>query len=58
MPVVSSTKKNLAVRTSLQRHCRTTAVTTVIPLKECSAYGQIDRGGGEKGENYIYELPQ
>ena len=35
-------------------------MTTEIPLKECSAYGQIDQcgGGGEKGENYIYELPQ
>ena len=39
-------------------YCRPTAVTTEIPLKECSAYGQIDQGGGEKGENYIYELPQ
>ena len=47
------------MRTSLHYHCRTTAMTTEIPLKECSAYGQIDQGGGgEKGENYIYELPQ
>ena len=29
---------------------------TEIPLKECSAYGQIDQGGGER-ENYIYEHP-
>ena len=34
-------------------------MTTEIPLKECSAYGQIDRGGGgESEENYIYEHPQ
>jgi len=30
-------------------YCRTTAKTTEIPLKECSAYGQIDQGGGEYG---------
>ena len=34
-------------------------MTTEIPLKECSAYGQIDQGGGgESEENYIYEHPQ
>ena len=37
---------------------RATAVTTEIPLKECSAYGQIDQGGGEREEPHIYELPQ
>ena len=40
-------------------YCTATAVTTEIPLKECSAYGQIDQGGGaEREENYIYEHPQ
>ena len=33
-------------------------MTTEIPLKECSAYGQIDQGGCEREENYIYEHPQ
>ena len=33
-------------------------MTTVIPLKECSTYGQIDQGGGEREENYIYEHTQ
>ena len=35
-------------------------MTAEIPLKECSAYGQIDRdgGGGQSEENYIYEHPQ
>ena len=33
-------------------------MTTKIPLKECSAYGQIHQGGGESEENYIYEHPQ
>ena len=37
---------------------RTTAVTTEISLKECSAYGQIDQGGGEGEETDIYEHPQ
>ena len=37
---------------------RATAVTTDIPLKECSAYGQIDQGGGEREEPHIYEHPQ
>ena len=38
---------------------RVTAKTTEIPLKECSAYGQIDqRGGGEMEKTYIYECPQ
>ena len=33
--------------------------TTEIPLKECSAYGEIDQGvGGEREEAYIYEYPQ
>ena len=35
------------------------AKTTEIPLKECSAYGQIDQGGGgEREETDIYEYPQ
>ena len=42
----------------LQCHCRATTKTTVIPLKECSAYGQIDQGGGEREETCIYERPQ
>ena len=47
----------LVVMTSLQCHFRNK--TTEIPLKECSAYGQIDQGGGGEGEeNYIYEHPQ
>ena len=33
-------------------------MTTEIPLKECSAYGQIDQGGGESEEPHIYEHPQ
>ena len=37
---------------------RATAVTTEIPLKECSAYGQIDQGGDEREEPHIYERPQ
>ena len=28
-----------------------------IPLKECSAYGQVDQGGAEREEPHIYELP-
>ena len=45
------------VMTSLQCHFRNK--TTEIQLKECSAYGQIDQGGGsEREENYIYEHPQ
>ena len=32
--------------------------TTEIPLKECSAYGQIGQGGDEREETYIYEHPQ
>ena len=39
-------------------HVRATAVTTEIPLKECSAYGQIDQGGDEREEPHIYERPQ
>ena len=32
---------------------------TEIPLKECSAYGQIDQqSSDEREENYIYEHPQ
>ena len=31
--------------------------TTEIPLKECSAYGQIYQGG-EREEPHIYERPQ
>ena len=47
----------LVVMTSLQCHFRNK--TTEIPLKECSAYGQIDQGGGsEREDNYIYEHPQ
>ena len=38
---------------------RATAVTTEIPLKECSAYGQVDQGGGgEREQPHIYERPQ
>ena len=34
-------------------------MTTGIPLNECSAYGQIDQGGGEREEpSHIYEHPQ
>ena len=45
------------VRTSLQCHFRNK--TTEIPLKECSAYGQVEQdGGSEREENYIYEHPQ
>ena len=33
-------------------------MTTEIPLKECSAYGQIDQGGDEREEPHIYERPQ
>ena len=33
-------------------------MTTEIPLKECSAYGQIDQGGGEREEPHIYEHTQ
>ena len=33
-------------------------MTTEIPLKECSAYEQIDRGGGEREQPHIYEHPQ
>ena len=33
-------------------------MTTEIPLKECSAYGQVDQGGGEREEPHIYERPQ
>ena len=44
------------VMTSLQCHFRNK--TTEIPLKECSAYGQIDHGGSEREETYIYEHPQ
>ena len=45
------------VMTSLQCHFRNK--TTEIQLKECSAYGQIDQGGGsEREETYIYEHPQ
>ena len=32
--------------------------TTEIDLKECSAYGQVDQGGGEREETDIYEHPQ
>jgi len=32
--------------------------TAEIPLKECSAYGEIDQGGGKREEAYIYEHPQ
>ena len=33
-------------------------MTTEIPLKECSAYGQIDQDGGEREEPHIYEQTQ
>ena len=33
------------------------AKTAEIPLKECSAYGQVDQGGAEREEPHIYELP-
>ena len=29
-------------------------MTTEIPLKKCSAYGQIDQGGAEREEPHIY----
>ena len=35
--------------------CR--AKTAEIPLKECSAYGQVDQGGAEREEPHIYEHP-
>ena len=35
--------------TSLQCYCKTK--TTEIPLKECSAYGQIGQGGGGERED-------
>ena len=45
------------VMTSLQCHFRNK--TTEIPLKECSAYGQVDQGGGsEREETCIYEHPK
>ena len=39
-------------------HCRATTKTADIPLKECSAYGQIDQGSGEREEPHVYELTQ
>jgi len=27
-------------------------------MKECSAYGQIDQGGGDREESHIYEHTQ
>ena len=33
-------------------------MTTEIPIKERSAYGQIDQGGGEREEPHIYEHTQ
>ena len=33
-------------------------MTTEIPLKEFSAYGQIDQDGGEREEPHIYEHTQ
>ena len=51
-----TTEIYLTVMISLQCHFRNKS--TEIPLKECSAYGQIDQGGGEGEENYIYELPK
>ena len=44
--------------TSPQCHYRGTAKNAEISLKECSAYGQIDQGGGDKEETHIYEHPQ
>ena len=36
----------------------TDRLTRVVVVKgETYIYGQIDQGGGEKGEAYIYELP-
>ena len=33
-------------------------MTTEIPIKDCSAYGQIDQsGGGEREEPHIYAQP-
>ena len=34
------------------------AKTAEISLKQCSAYGQIDRDGADREETPIYELPQ
>ena len=50
--------RNNITKIILQCHCRATAKTTEIPLKECSAYGQIDQGGSEREETCIYERPQ
>jgi len=35
-----------------------TAKSMEIPMKECSAYGQIDQGGGDREEAHIYEHTQ
>jgi len=37
---------------------RVTAKSAEIPMKECSAYGQIDQGGGDREEAHIYEHAQ
>ena len=37
---------------------RATAKATEIPMKECSAYGRIDQGGGDTEEPHIYEYTQ
>ena len=47
------------INTSSNLTCRAIPKTTEIPLKGCSAYGEIDHGaGGEREEAYIYEQPQ
>ena len=33
-------------------------MTTEIPLKECSAYGQIEQDDGEREEPHSYEHTQ
>ena len=43
---------------TLTCHCRAMPKATEIPLKECSAYRQVDQGGSEKEESCIYEHPQ
>jgi len=35
-----------------------TAKSMEIPMKECSAYGQIDQGGGDREEAHTYEHTQ
>ena len=48
------TKTSSDLRMSL---CRNTTKTTEVLLKECSAYRQIDQGGGEREEPLVYEHP-